>query len=256
MDILVAIPVYNEETYIPRVLETVRGYSDHILVINDGSTDRTGELLRNFPSVHVLRHLENRGYGQSLIHAFQFAARRDYSWVITMDCDEQHEPRSLPDFFEAIARDDADVISGSRYLVCRDDDDAPPPERLRINRCITQLLRNRLGLPLTDSFCGFKAHRVSAMRRLSLTEPGYAFPLQFWPQCARACLRVREIPVGRIYRDRSRRFGGTLDDPDARLHHYLEVLAAELNVHASMLCTRPRSTEAACPQCDSSCTIV
>ena len=82
-------------------------------------------------------------------------------------------------------------------------------------------------MKLTDSFCGFKAHRVAAVRRLRLDEPGYAFPLQFWVQCARAGLRIKEIPVRRIYLDTRREFGGTLDDPAARLQHYLEVLLRE-----------------------------
>jgi len=97
------------------------------------------------------------------------------------------------------------------------------------------VLEQVLGLRLTDSFCGFKAHRVAAMRCLRLTEPGYAFPLQFWVQCVRAGLRIREIPVRCIYRDRSRAFGGTLDDPVSRLQHYLEVFAAELCSDPSLL---------------------
>ena len=225
---LVAIPIYNEERHITRVLRAVQRHTDDILVVNDGSTDRTGELLHEWPGVHVITHLENRGYGQSLIDAFGLAARHGYDWVITMDCDEQHEPQAIPDFVAAMWRNDADVISGSRYLVNHPADDAPPPERRRINHTINALFEQLLNLHLTDSFCGFKAYRISAMRRLRLSEPGYAFPLQFWVQCVRAGLRIREIPVRRIYRDRGRRFGGTLDDPPARLQHYLEVLVAEL----------------------------
>jgi dolichol-phosphate mannosyltransferase len=145
-----------------------------------------------------------------------------------MDCDEQHEPERIPDFVAATRRDDADVISGSRYLQAYAAGDAPPVDRRRVNRLVTGLLGQLLGLRLTDSFCGFKAHRVAALRRLRLSEPGYAFPLQFWVQAVRAGLRVREIPVACVYRDRSRTFGGTLDDPAARLQHYLEVLVAEL----------------------------
>jgi glycosyltransferase involved in cell wall biosynthesis len=226
---LVAIPVYNEEPYLPRVLAAVRRHADDILVINDGSTDRTAALLAKRADVQTITHPENRGYGQSLIDAFRFAARRGYDWVITMDCDEQHEPEQIPDFVAAARQNDADVISGSRYLRDYPEDDPPPPERVRINRQINRVLEQVLGLRLTDSFCGFKAHRVAAMRRLRLTEPGYAFPLQFWVQCVRAGLRVREIPVCRIYRDRSRAFGGTLDDPVSRLEHYLEVFTAELS---------------------------
>jgi len=225
---LVAIPVYNEERHLCRVLEAVRRYTRRILVVDDGSTDGTARILRQQRDLFVIRHCENRGYGQSLISALSFASRQGYSWVLTLDCDEQHEPGQIPDFVEEILRDRADVISGSRYLRSFPDDDPAPPERRQVNRTITAILRRLLGLSLTDSFCGFKAYRVSAVRRLALDEPGYAFPLQFWVQAARARLRVREIPVHRIYRDKSRRFGGTLDDPVARLRHYLEVLAREL----------------------------
>ena len=228
MKYLVAIPVYNEARHLRRVLRAVRRHANDILVINDGSTDGTAALLREWPEVRIITHLENRGYGQSLIDAFGLAARYGYDWVITMDCDEQHEPQAIPDFVAAMCRNDADVVSGSRHLIDHPADDAPPPERRRINQTINALLAQLLDLRLTDSFCGFKACRVSAMQRLRLTEPGYAFPLQFWVQCARAGLRIREIPVRRVYRDRSRRFGGTLDDPRARLQHYLEVLVAEL----------------------------
>lgn len=228
MRFLVAIPVYNEERYLARVLDAIRLHAHDILVVDDGSTDTTPALLRRRPGLHVVTHRENRGYGQSLIDAFAFADAHGYDWVITIDCDEQHEPARIPDFVAQIERADADVISGSRYLQPRPDDDAAPPDRREINHTINHLLGQILGLRLTDSFCGFKAHRVAAMRRLSLDEPGYAFPLQFWVQCVRAGLRIREVPVRRIYRDQSREFGGTLDDPAARLQHYLAVFVREL----------------------------
>lgn len=227
MNVLIAIPVYNEARHLRRVVRAVARYCDDILVIDDGSTDDTPTLLSRRRDVLTITHPENRGYGQSLIDAFAFADERGYDWVITCDCDEQHEPDQIPDFLAEIARDDADVISGSRYLRGSPGDDPAPPERRRINQTISSLLDQLLGLRLTDAFCGFKAHRTAAMRRLALTEPGYAFPLQFWVQCVRAGLRVREIPVTRIYRDASREFGGTLDDPAARLHHYLDVLLDE-----------------------------
>lgn len=228
MRYLIAIPVFNEEEYLARVLRAVRRHGRELLVIDDGSTDRTGEILAAARGIHVITHPENRGYGQSLIDAFEFAAAQGFDWIITLDCDEQHEPAHIPDFLEAIAAGAGDIISGSRYLGAFPGDDDAPPDRRRINETVNGLLEQLVGVRLTDSFCGFKAHRVSAMRRLRLDEPGYAFPLQFWVEAARAGLRIREIPVQRIYRDRSREFGGTLDDPAARLAHYLEVLVREL----------------------------
>lgn len=228
MRLLVAIPVYNEALTLPRVLAAVRQYAADVLVINDGSTDGTGDLLAGVRDVAAIHHPENRGYGQSLIDAFRFATCRGYDWVITHDCDEQHEPAQIPEFINAIRTDQWDVVSGSRYLLPHPDDDTPPADRQRINQTVNTLLAQVLRLDLTDSFCGFKAHRVAAMQRLRLDEPGYAFPLQFWVQCVRAGLRITEIPVRRIYRDISREFGGTLDDPAARLQHYLEVFVDEL----------------------------
>lgn len=265
MKILVAVPVYNEEKYVTKVLREIRKYARvagtgtggvRVLVVNDGSTDGTAQVLTDLHQrghIDLITHPENRGYGQSLIDAFAWATRHGYDWVITMDCDEQHEPCRIPCFVEACQRDDADIISGSRYLSPELQADQPPVDRRSINRVITDLLNSTLDLNvappllsadpcgsitptspamegqsdiLTDSFCGFKAHRVAALQTLHLSIPGYAFPMQFWVQAAK--LRIREIPVKLIYKDATRHFGGMLDDPSARLQHYLEVLTAEL----------------------------
>lgn len=236
MRFLIAIPVYNEARYLQRVIDAVRRHhSGSLLFIDDGSTDDTPRILCGTPGIELIRHGENRGYGQSLIDAFAYARAERFDWVVTLDCDEQHEPERIADFLAAAADDDADVISGSRYLAEMEGNSRPPPDRRRINGVITSILNSVLGLSLTDSFCGFKAHRVEAMARLNLTVPGYAFPLQFWVQAARANLRIREIPVALIYNDPNRHFGGTLDDSDARLNHYLAVFSDAL-CEAGLIC--------------------
>jgi dolichol-phosphate mannosyltransferase len=144
-----------------------------------------------------------------------------------MDCDEQHEPEMIPAFLDLIREDRWDLISGSRYRTPREDDDQAPQDRATINAVITRLLSAIYPLELTDSFCGFKAHRVAAMGQLELTEPGYAFPLQLWPGVVKAGLRMTEMSVRRIYNDPKRTFGATLDQPLIRLRHYLDVLAIE-----------------------------
>ncbi|MFO0894045.1 MAG: glycosyltransferase family 2 protein [Phycisphaerales bacterium] len=225
--ILLAIPVFNEARSIERVLSEVRRYARDILVIDDGSSDETPCLLARQP-VEVIRHAENRGYGRSMQDILRWGHFDGYEWVITLDCDEQHEPASIPTFVEAIGRGDADVVSGSRYLLPFDADQAPPPERRRINETITTDLNARLGLSLTDAFCGFKAYRVSACRRLALDVDGYDFPMQFWVQAVAHGLRIREIPVRLIYNDPNRSFGGPLDDPVRRLAAYRQTLRREL----------------------------
>ena len=229
MRVLVAIPVYNEEKYVTNVLDKVRQFADDILVIDDGSTDQTPVLLAKQP-VEVIRHVHNRGYGQSMIDAFRRAICYQYDWLITMDCDEQHEPESLPDFFNSIEQSQADVISGSRYLDSpgKVDPSEAPSDRRHINKQITQMVNESLGLNITDAFCGFKAYRVDAMKKLTLDETGYAFPLQFWVQAVVNELEIDEIPISLIYNDPNRSFGGPLDDADHRVQHYLDVFKREL----------------------------
>ena len=118
--LLIAIPVHNEQKYVDRVLDQIRKFhAGDILVVDDGSTDQTPQLLANRSDIKVIRHPTNKGYGQSLIDAFDYAARRRHDWVITMDCDEQHEPERIPDFLREIESNRWDLISGSRYLLRR-----------------------------------------------------------------------------------------------------------------------------------------
>ncbi len=234
--ILLAIPVYNESRYVEKVLTEVRRYARHILVIDDGSTDSTPMELARQP-VEVIRHAENRGYGRSMQDMMRWAAFDSFEWLITMDCDEQHEPESIPDFVAAIREDDADVISGSRYLNIANNGHAPPADRRTINELITKEINERLHLRLTDSFCGFKAYRVAAIERLRLSVDGYDFPMQFWVQAAAHQLRIREISIRLIYNDPTRTFGGPLNDPETRLTTYRATLHREVSRWADRLPT-------------------
>jgi dolichol-phosphate mannosyltransferase len=226
---LVAIPVYNEFRYIDDVLTAVSEYSHNILAVNDGSDDGTDKLLEKYKSIKVIAHKTNRGYGQSLLDAFEFAKVEGYNWIITMDCDHQHQPSWIPRFFEEIKKNDTDIISGSRYLdTAGQGKIKPPAERVAINRKITTLLNQILALGLTDSFCGFKAYRVESLKLLKLTEKGYGLPLQLWIQAATAKLRIREIAVPLIYHDPKRNFAGLLEIPQYRLQYYMDVVDKEL----------------------------
>lgn len=219
---LAALPVYNEAKSVTRVLNEVGRYADDILVVDDGSTDGTREILAERSDILQIQHPVNRGYGAALISAFDYAISHNYDVVITIDCDGQHEPKRIPQFAKAC--EDVDIVSGSRYLHEFEGDDLAPADRRRVNQTITQELNALLGLSLTDAFCGFKAYRVAALRSLQLTETGYAMPLELWVQAAQAGLKIKEIAVPRVYPDLNRTFGGTLDDADERLHYYRDVI--------------------------------
>ncbi len=220
---IAALPVYNEANYVDEILTEVTRYADNVLVVDDGSSDATAEHLQRWENaVHVLHHRQNRGYGAALKTAFQFAIDNEYEVLITLDCDGQHQPKRLPQFVAACQN--ADIVSGSRYLEKFEGDSEPPTQRLFINQQITQQLNELLCLNLTDAFCGFKAYRVESLKLLDIEDDGYAMPLELWVQAAMRDLRVIEIPVPLIYLDLARSFGGALDEAEKRLQYYNDVI--------------------------------
>ena len=228
---LTALPVYNEVEHIGGVLDAVVRYSDNVLVIDDGSTDGTSRLVAGRKDVHTITHGANRGYGAALKTAFDYAIAHKYDLVVTIDCDGQHEPQRIPQFVAAcddsndgVDDEGTDIVSGSRYLERFAGDSSPPAQRRKINLQVTRELNRRLGLNLTDAFCGFKAYRVEALMKLNVTERGYAMPLELWVQAAHHGLRVIELPVPLIYLDERRSFGGALDDAATRLEYYHLIL--------------------------------
>ena len=223
---LTALPVYNEAGHVGRVLDEVRSATPHVLVVDDGSSDGTSELLAARHDVHVIRHPVNAGYGAALATAFEATLAGDWDGLVTIDCDGQHQPRLIPAFIAAATDPEspADIVSGSRYLRRFPGDSEPPAARRRINAEITTEINQRLGLSISDAFCGFKAYTRRALERLRVTETGYAMPLEVWVQAAAAGLAVVELPVPLVYLDLARSFGGALDDAATRLAYYRRVL--------------------------------
>jgi len=228
MRFLTAIPVYNEASSVVDILNKVRQFSEDILVVDDGSTDATCELLNTFQSVKVIRHEKNKGYGGALITAFNYAVSvGKFEALLTMDCDGQHDPSRASSLLNELNQ--ADIVSGSRYLEYFTSDNQAPSDRLKVNRIITMELNKLLEFNLTDSFCGYKAYRTSGLAKLRITETGWGMPLQLWVQAAKLRLKIVEVPVPRIYLDPTRNFGAALNNPDERLRYYRQIIQKEWN---------------------------
>ncbi len=233
---LTALPVFNECDHVAGVLDQVLRHTPDVLVVDDGSTDGTSELLADRMAargdITVIHHKTNRGYGAALATAFAatltpWSDGGHWDGLVTIDCDGQHQPQLIPHFITAVgdpADPPADIVSGSRYLKAFPGDSQPPVGRRRINMTITAEINQRFGLTLTDAFCGFKAYSRRALASLTVTETGYAMPLEVWVLAARAGLSIVEMPVPLVYLDLTRSFGGALDDGTARLAHYREVI--------------------------------
>jgi glycosyltransferase involved in cell wall biosynthesis len=223
---LTALPVYNEVKHVEPVLDLVLKYSTEVLVVDDGSTDGTADLLARRQDIQVVHHDRNQGYGAGLKTAFQYTLDHGYDVLVTIDCDGQHQPHMIPEFVRAAAG--ADIVSGSRYLAQFPGDSAPPADRRRINLLITDLVNQRLGLHLTDAFCGFNAYRAAALAHFDIHELGYAMPIEAWVQAVRANLKIVELAVPLVYLEEERSFGGSLDNANIRLDYYRTVLERSL----------------------------
>jgi dolichol-phosphate mannosyltransferase len=230
---LTALPVYNEAAHVSGVLDEVLRFTPDVLVVDDGSTDGTSPLLaarvERQGDIRLVRHPRNQGYGAALATAFRETLAGPWDGLVTIDCDGQHQPQLIPDFIAALSavstgRPAADIVSGSRYLQRFPGDSQPPAARRRINAEITADINARLGLELTDAFCGFKAYSQRTLEQLHISETGYAMPLEVWVQAAAASLRIVELPVPLVYLDLARSFGGALDDAATRLAYYRSVL--------------------------------
>lgn len=232
---IVALPIFNEESHVNAVLDEVLTYAAQVVVVDDGSSDQTAQILKSRDDVTVLTHHDNRGYGAALQTAFDYAIKQGVDAIVTIDCDGQHQPKLIPQMIDELFSDElsTDIVSGSRYLTEFASDKAAPEDRRRINFEITKQLNEKLNLKLTDTFCGFKAYRVSALKKLSITDTGYAMPLQFWVQAACAKLNIVEFPVPRIYLEEERSFGGSLDDARVRMAHYQQVISDALDAVSS-----------------------
>jgi dolichol-phosphate mannosyltransferase len=247
---LTALPIYNEVSHVDAVLDQIQRYSPEILVVDDGSTDGTSERLAKRQGIWTLRHERNRGYGAALRTAFNHAVMHRYDVLVTIDCDGQHEPQRIPEFVAACTGE-VDIVSGSRYLQQFPGDSRPPADRRRINEQITCEVNRRLGLSLTDAFCGFKAYRVAALADVELHDEGYAMPLELWVQAAHLGLRIVELPVPLIYLEEERSFGGSLDDGRTRLAYYRQVLDRAMAAIGAQ--SRPAGSERLCGQGSGRC---
>jgi len=219
---VVVLPVYNEAPTVGCVLDAVRGiFGGPVIVVDDGSEDGTAGLLAARGDIQVVTHAVNAGYGASLIDGFAAARATGCDAVVTMDCDGQHEPAHIPEFIAAL--DECAIVSGSRYLPASRIVGVAPAERQDVNRRVTEIINQATGWSITDAFCGFKSYRTEVLERLTLTEPGYAMPLELWARAYRAGVCVVEHPVERIYFDGDRSFGQDLDDPERRFRYYRHV---------------------------------
>ncbi|MFC7047036.1 glycosyltransferase family 2 protein [Halobacteriaceae archaeon GCM10025711] len=168
-EVLVAIPSYNEERTIASVVDEARAYADSVLVVDDGSTDRTAERAEN-AGAFVVEHENNRGYGAALKTVFREANQRNVDHVVVIDGDGQHDPADIPNLVSVQREQNAHVVIGSRF-----DDGAgcrmPLYRRtgLEIINRLTAMCLNLLDaeFDVRDTQSGFRVYDARAVETLA-----------------------------------------------------------------------------------------
>jgi len=151
-EITAILPAYNEEVSIGSVVLQTKKYADRIIVVDDGSSDRTAEVAE-MAGAEVIRHPQNRGKGAALKTGFE--ALNCTGVVVTIDTDGQHDPADIPRLVAPILQGEADMVNGSRYLNGNKKD---TPMYRRVGQKVLDTATNfDAGLSVTDSQSGFRA---------------------------------------------------------------------------------------------------
>ena len=170
--LLVGIPAYNEAQAIADVINSAQLHADEVLVVDDGSDDKTVERATEAGAT-VIEHRTNKGYGGALKTIFEEASRANTDLLVIIDADGQHNPDEIPSLVEAQQANDADIIIGSRFV---DDGDTDAPLYRRFGLSVVNLLTNlSLGVVrsesrIKDTQSGFRLYSQSAIDSLSEAE--------------------------------------------------------------------------------------
>ncbi|NJE12865.1 glycosyltransferase family 2 protein [Thermococcus sp. LS2] len=194
-NILIAIPAYNEEITIGSVVSLSKKYGD-VLVVDDGSKDRTSEIAQNAGAI-VVRHKRNKGKGKALKTAFKYALSKDYDVVVCIDADGQHNPEEIPLLLKPILEDEADLVIGSRYLNSAYKN---IPLYRRLGLWVLNMTTNvASNVKITDSQSGFRALNRRALESLDLSSAGYNVESEMIARLSEKGLRIREVPINVRY---------------------------------------------------------
>ena len=197
MKIVAVIPAYNEEQTIADVLKRTRPFVSEMIVVNDGSRDRTAEIALQNGAV-VVSHLVNRGLGAAIGTGFAAAKKLQADALITLDADGQHDPVEIPKFVSAI-KNGANVVIGSRML-----------SRVGMPwyRQIANMLGNvstlvLFGAWVTDSQSGFRAFSKLAFETIEIKTNGMEVSSELIAEAHAHHFPIVEVPIQAIYTDYS-----------------------------------------------------
>jgi glycosyltransferase involved in cell wall biosynthesis len=191
----VLIPTYNNAATLEAVLKDVLTFTEHVIVVNDGSTDRTSAILDTFPQIQRVEYAPNRGKGIALRRGFAYARQQGYDYVVTMDADGQHFATDLPGMVQQIEVSPKAIIIGARNL----QQENMPGKNTFANKFSNFWFYVETGLKGPDTQSGYRLYPIHAMQGMHFFCTKYEFEIEVIVRSAWRGIKIDWIPVQVYY---------------------------------------------------------
>jgi glycosyltransferase involved in cell wall biosynthesis len=193
---LVLIPAYNASLTISELIEKTSEFvnKNNIVVIDDGSNDQTFELAQKAGAV-VLKHQRNRGKGEALKTGFKYALEKNYDALLTIDADLQHDPSSIPNFFEKANENFNGILIGTRDIHLKE----MPFARWLTNNLTSVILSILSDQTIRDSQSGYRLISTQVLKKVKLKAKKYDLESEILIKAGRKGFKIDAVPIKTIY---------------------------------------------------------
>lgn len=199
----VIIPTYNNAKTLHRVVSGVLGYTDNVIVVNDGATDSTAQILAQYRQITVIDHEANKGKGIALQTGFKAALAMGYDYAITIDSDGQHYPDDILVFIDALEAEGPALLIGSRNMA----HESVPKKSSTGNRISNYWVWVETGVKLTDTQSGYRLYPLKYLPKKFYTNK-FEFEIEIITRTSWNGVAVKNVPVKVLY------------DPEERVSHF------------------------------------
>ena len=202
LKVCVLIPTYNNALTLKRVIDGVLQFTQHIIVVNDGSTDSTSKILEGYSNLEQIHFTENKGKGQALRAGLKRAESLDYEYVITIDSDGQHFPKDIPVFINSLenAENKNLLLIGARNM----SQESVPKKSSFGNKFSNFWFWVETGIKLQDTQSGFRLYPIHHFKNLKFYTNKFEFEIEVIVKAAWNGTQVKNIPIHILYDETER----------------------------------------------------
>ncbi|MDQ8011289.1 MAG: DUF2062 domain-containing protein [Flavobacterium nitrogenifigens] len=199
----VIVPTYNNQKTLKKVLDSILDFTTNVIIVNDGSTDSTSEILKSYSQLTQIHHPKNLGKGRALRNGFRKALELDFEYAITIDSDGQHFAADIPVFLEAIQDEPNALLIGSRNMT----QENVPKKSSFGNKFSNFWFKFETGIKLDDTQSGFRLYPLRLLPKRFYTNK-FEFEIEVIVRAAWKGIMVKNIPIQVLY------------DPAERVSHF------------------------------------